>query len=45
MKKAIENNFKESIQVKQDTLVKNDEKIIAVVKAMVGALKKNRKIR
>jgi D-sedoheptulose 7-phosphate isomerase len=44
MKKAIENIFKESIQVKQDTLAENKDKIIAVVKAMASALKKNRKV-
>jgi D-sedoheptulose 7-phosphate isomerase len=44
MKKAIENIFKESIQVKQDTLAENKDKMIAVVKAMASALKKNRKV-
>ena len=44
MKKAIENIFKESIHVKQETLAENKDKIIAVVKVLVSALKRNRKV-
>lgn len=44
MKKAIENIFKESIQVKQDVLAENKDEIVAVIKAVTSALKKNRKV-
>ncbi len=44
MKKAIERIFKESIQVKEATLADNKDKIIAAVKLVTSALKKNRKV-
>jgi len=44
MKKAIENIFKESIQVNEATLKCNTEKIINAVKAVTAALKKKHKI-
>jgi len=44
MKKTIENIFKESIRVKQDALAENKDKIVAVIKAVTSALKKNRKV-
>lgn len=44
MKKAIEHIFWESIQVKEATLADNKDKIIAAVKAVTSALKKNRKV-
>ncbi|MBN1869889.1 MAG: D-sedoheptulose 7-phosphate isomerase [Candidatus Omnitrophica bacterium] len=44
MKKFIEKIFRESIQVKQDTLAANKDKIVAVVKVMTSVLKKKRKI-
>lgn len=44
MKKAIENIFKESIQVKQDTLENNQDKIVEVVEAVAKALKEGQKV-
>ena len=44
MKKAIENIFKESIQVKEATLADNKDKIITAVKIVTSAFKKGRKI-
>jgi len=44
MKKAIENIFKESIEVKKATLDSNKEKIIAAVKIVTSALKRKRKV-
>jgi D-sedoheptulose 7-phosphate isomerase len=44
MKKAIENIFKESIQVKQDTLENNQDKIVEVVEAVTKALKEGQKV-
>lgn len=44
MKKAIENIFRESIQVNEATLKCNTEKIINAVKAVTAALKKKHKI-
>ena len=44
MEKAIENIFKESVQVNQDTLAENKDKIVAVVKAVTSVLKEGRKV-
>jgi len=43
MKKAVENIFKESIQVKEATLECNTEKIIAAVKILTLAMKRKHK--
>lgn len=44
MNKTIENIFKESIQVKQDTLEQNKDKIVDAVEAISKALNADRKV-
>lgn len=44
MKKAIEDIFQESIQVKKATLDKNKDKIVAAVKIVTKSLKKSHKV-
>jgi len=44
MKKAIEDIFEESIQVKKTALNDNRDKIISAIKILTAALKRNRKI-
>lgn len=44
MKKAIEDIFQESIQVKKATLDKNKDKIVAAVKIVTKSFKKNHKV-
>jgi len=44
MKKAIENIFEESIQIKEATLEGNRDKIILAIKCITSSFKKNRKV-
>ena len=44
MKKSVEDIFKESIQVKEATLISNGDKIRAAVKCITMAFKKNHKV-